>query len=36
MATPLGIAFLTDENAMAQANVQLFDKMVEFLVIEFD
>jgi len=36
MATPLGNTFSTDENAMAQADVQLHRKTVESLIIEFD
>jgi len=36
MATPLGTSFSTDENAMAQADVQLLGKTVESLVVEFD
>ena len=36
MATPLGTSFSTDENVVAQADVQLLGKMVESLVIEFD
>jgi len=36
MATPLGILFSTDENAVAQANVQLLRKTVKSLVIEYD
>ena len=36
MATPLGTSFSTNENAVAQADVQLLGKMVESLVIEFD
>jgi len=36
METPLRTTFSTDENAVAQADVQLLGKMVEFLIIEFD
>ena len=36
MATPLRTSFSTDENAAAQADVQLLGKMVESVVIEFD
>ena len=36
MATPLGNSFSTDENVMAQADVQLLRKTVESLVVEFD
>ena len=36
MATPLGISFSTDENAVAQTDVQLLNKMVESLIVEFD
>jgi len=36
MVTLLETSFSTDENAVAQADVRLLEKMVEFLVIEFD
>ena len=36
MATLFGISFSTDENAVAHADVQLLDKMVESLIVEFD
>jgi len=36
MATPLGTLFSTNENVVAQTNVQLLEKMVESLVIEFN
>ena len=36
MATQLGTSFFTDEKAVAQADVQLLEKMVESLVVEFD
>jgi len=36
MVTPLGTAFSTDENAMAQSDVQLLGNTVESLVIEFN
>ena len=36
MATPLGISFSTDENAVTQADVQLLGRNVESLVVEFD
>ena len=36
MATPLGTAFSIDENAMAQADVQLLGMTVESFVTEFD
>ena len=36
MATPLGNAFSTDENAVAQDDVRLLGKTVESLIVEFD
>jgi len=36
MATLLGTSFSTNENTVAQVDVQLLRKMVESLVIEFD
>ena len=36
MVTPLEKLFSTDENAIAQADVQLLGKTVEPLVVEFD
>jgi len=36
MATLLGKYFSTDENVVAKADVQLLEKTVESLVIEFD
>jgi len=36
MATPLGNTFSTNENVVAQANVELLKKIVESLVVEFD
>ena len=36
MATPLGISFSTDENVVAQVDIQLLRKTVEYLVVEFD
>ena len=36
MATLLGTSFSTDENVVAQADVQLLEKTVESLVVEFD
>ena len=36
MATPLGSSFSTDDNIVAQADVQLLGMIVESLVVEFD
>ena len=36
MVTLLGTAFSTDENVVAQANVQLLGKTVESVILEFD
>ena len=36
MAIPLGNTFFTDENVVAQANVQLLKKIVESLIDEFN
>jgi len=36
MVTPLGTAFSIDEKAMSQADVQLLEKTLESLVIEFN
>ena len=36
MVTPLRISFSTDENAMAQLDVQFLGKTVESLVMKFD
>ena len=36
MATLLGTIFSTDENAVAQADVQLLGKTVESIIVEFN
>ena len=36
MATPLGIPFSTDEQVVAQGDVNFMGKMVESLVVKFD
>ena len=36
MATPLGTTFSTDEQVMAQGDVNFMGKTVESLVLEFD
>jgi len=36
MAAPLGNSFSTDEKAEEQADVQLLEKTVESLAVEFD
>ena len=36
MATPLGTSISTDENTVAQADIQLLGKTVESLIVEFD
>ena len=36
MATPLGIAFSTDEQVVAQDDITYIGKMVESLIVEFD
>jgi len=34
--TPLGIVFSTDENMVAQADVNFIETTIESLVVEFD
>jgi len=36
MTTPMETAFSIDENTVAQADVQLLERTVESLVVEFD